>query len=411
MDDLKPGNYDGQPYQRYLKIGWGHATDVADEVATLKAARQTVPAHLRRLAAAFTATKGDLDSFIKALPVDGYLGDALDTSAGRKKLRPLERFCRALIAALTALMKTDTDLTAAQRKNLTRMPRGTRAQRDDAFMHWRDLHFAKTLRDAVNRGVRYRRDGSCPHEVSGRGWAAAEHQGLRHGGERPGGVRGPDPEAGSECEDAMSEPTGTTGYPNARLRLRRTTHAPNAPDTDAALMLWLSGSRFRLRDEAGRSYPAILADVAPGRGLGVAARSIEDQMDAWSEAGRFWPPTEIYADLTADRATVVESGGQPWSIAAQRLAGLADEVFSQALAPDAELVSRTSHLGRPCDEYRFAIVGEEDGVPYRSEVRWWVAGPYLLRREVEDAAGGRRRAMTEVLELVEGVVTDDDLQP
>ena len=140
-------------------------------------------------------------------------------------------------------------------------------------------------------------------------------------------------EAGSECEDAMSEPTGgTTGYPNARLRLRRTTHAPNAPDTDAALMLWLSGSRFRLRDEAGRSYPAILADVAPGRGLGAAARSIEDQMDAWSEAGRFWPPTEIYADLTADRATVVESGGQPWSIAAQRLAGLADQVFSHALA-------------------------------------------------------------------------------
>ena len=117
-------------------------------------------------------------------------------SAGRKKLRPLERFCRALIAALTALMKTDTDLTAAQRKNLTRMPRGTRAQRDDAFMRWRDLHFAKTLRDAVNRGVRYAGMGRAHMQVSGRGWAAAEHQGLRHGGERPGGVRGPDRRSG-----------------------------------------------------------------------------------------------------------------------------------------------------------------------------------------------------------------------
>ena len=155
MIDLKPGNYDGQPYQRYLKIGWGHATDVADEVATLVAAKQTVPAHLRRLAAAFTATRGELDSFIKALPVDGYLGDALDTAAGRRKLRSLERFCRALIGTMTALMKTDTSLTGAERRSLTRMPRGSRAERDTAFMRWRDLHFAKTLRDAVNRGVRY----------------------------------------------------------------------------------------------------------------------------------------------------------------------------------------------------------------------------------------------------------------
>ena len=61
------------------------------------AAKQTVPAHLRRLAAVLTATKGDLDSFIKALPVDGYLGDALDTAAGRRKLPSLERFCRALM--------------------------------------------------------------------------------------------------------------------------------------------------------------------------------------------------------------------------------------------------------------------------------------------------------------------------
>ena len=209
----------------------------------------------------------------------------------------------------------------------------------------------------------------------------------------------------------MSEPAGTTVYPNVRFRLRRTTHAPNAPDTDAVLMLWLSGSRFRLRDEAGRSYPAILADVAPGRGLGQAARSIEDQMDAWSTAARSWPPTEIYADHAMDQATVIESGGQPWSVGARRVAGLADQVFSHALPPEAEPAGWTSRLGRRCEEFRFAIVGEEDGVPYRSEVRWWVSAPYLLRREVADAPSGRRRAMTEVLELDEGIVTENDLMP
>lgn len=155
LADLKPGSYIGDPLQRYLKIGWGHAADVAAEVAALKASKQRVPAHLRRLAGVFTATKAELGTFVTALPVDGFLGDALATRTGRKKLPPLERFCRAFLAAMAAHMKSDTGITAAERRSLAGMPRGTPRQRHQAFLRWRDMHFSHTLRAAVSRGVRY----------------------------------------------------------------------------------------------------------------------------------------------------------------------------------------------------------------------------------------------------------------
>jgi hypothetical protein len=97
------------------------------------------------------------------------------------------------------------------------------------------------------------------------------------------------------------------------------------------------------------------------------------------------------------------------TIDASRLAGLADQVFTHGREEDFEAVGHTTYLGRGCEEYRFSIEGEEDDVPYRSEVRWLVSGPYLMRREIEDAPDGRFGAITEVLERVEGVVTEDDL--
>lgn len=200
-------------------------------------------------------------------------------------------------------------------------------------------------------------------------------------------------------------------FPNVRLRLRRTIRAPGAPDTDTTVVLWLNGSRFRLRDEAGRSYPDLLADITSGRGFGRSARTLEDFMDAWTAADRSRPPTEIYADLATDRATVVESGGPAWPIDAGRLAGLAGQVFTDERELDLEPIGHTRRLGRDCAEYRFAIEGEENGVPYRSEERWLVSSPYLLRRVVDDLPARRLRAVTEVVELLEGVVTEDDVAP
>jgi hypothetical protein len=155
LDDLKAGQYVGQPLQRYLKIAWGYASDVVDEVAQLKQAKSVVPPAHAQLAATYTATKGDLDGFITALPVDGYLGASLDSTAGRRKLPSLARLNRAVVASMTVRMQTDTGITAEERTRLNAMPRGTAAQQGTAFAAWRNLHFSHTTRAAVARGVRY----------------------------------------------------------------------------------------------------------------------------------------------------------------------------------------------------------------------------------------------------------------
>jgi len=155
LADLKAGQYVGQPLQRYLKIAWGYAADVVDEVAQLKQARNPVPPAHARLAATYTATKADLDGFITGLPVDGYLGASLDTAAGRRKLPSLSRLGRAVVASMTVRMQNDTEITADERTRLNAMPRGTDEEKAAAFGTWRNLYFSHATRAAVARGVRY----------------------------------------------------------------------------------------------------------------------------------------------------------------------------------------------------------------------------------------------------------------
>ena len=155
LDELKPGQYVGQPLQRYLKIAWGYAADVADQVATAASAKKPVAADQQGLANAYQSTKADLDGFIKGLPVDGYLGDALDTNNGRKKLPALATLCRAVTAAMLARMKNDAELTAPERQQLDQLPKGSSADQMAAFSKWRNLHFSHAVRDAAARGVRY----------------------------------------------------------------------------------------------------------------------------------------------------------------------------------------------------------------------------------------------------------------
>jgi hypothetical protein len=153
--DLKPGAYFGQPAQRYVKIAWGHAKDVAAEVKILKKQKKPVPAPLEDLAKVYKATKGTLKKFITGLPVDGYLGDALDTRRGKKVLPALHRFCTAFVAAMLARAGTDTDLTGQERTNLAATPQTTDADKKAVFAKWRNLHFSHAVRDAAQRGVRY----------------------------------------------------------------------------------------------------------------------------------------------------------------------------------------------------------------------------------------------------------------
>jgi hypothetical protein len=155
LDGLKAGGYVGKPTQRYLRIAWAHAKDVADEVAQLKAAKKVVPSQQKKLAKAFESTKANLDAFITALPVTGYLGDALDTQEGKAKLPALAKFTKAFIAAMLARIDSDTELTKEERKKLRKMDKDTLGEQSDVLDEWRNLHFMHALADAVARGVRY----------------------------------------------------------------------------------------------------------------------------------------------------------------------------------------------------------------------------------------------------------------
>src|SRR6478609_7978092 len=172
-------------------------------------------------------------------------------------------------------------------------------------------------------------------------------------------------------------------YPNVRLRLRRTSGAPGAPERTAMMERFLDGSRFHLRDETGRSYPDLIADVAEPRGLGRASRTMEDLMDVWSATSRERAPTDVFAD----------------------------QVFTNGRESELPAAGQRRQLDRECTEYRLAIEGEEGGVPYRSDVIWLVSVPYLIRREVRDHPAGQMFAITELVELEEGAVTEEDLSP
>ena len=201
-------------------------------------------------------------------------------------------------------------------------------------------------------------------------------------------------------------------YPNVRLRLRRTSGAPGRPAQESMMTLWLDGTRFHLRDESGRSFGTILADVTAPRGLGQVARTMESFMDAWTPAPE--RPTDMYADLATGRAVVAESDTEPWVTEAARLVGLADQVIADRADERADgesptVLGRQDYLGRNCVEDRYEFDGEEDGVPFRTVVTRLVLAPYVVRREVKDDPAGRLFARTEVLDLAEGVVTDADL--
>lgn len=115
----------------------------------LKKAAEQVPPAFEELGRVHESVKAELNPFIKALPVDGYLGAALDTTAGRKLLGPLLQFCQAFVAAMLERASTDTDLTEKERKDLGSMGTGSQHENEAVFSKWRNLHFSHAVGDAV----------------------------------------------------------------------------------------------------------------------------------------------------------------------------------------------------------------------------------------------------------------------
>lgn len=155
FDPLKAPGYTGQPVQRYLKIAWAHTKDIAAKVAQRRFPWPRPSREIRNLVREYHASQAQLDAFITGLPVDGHLGDALDTVAGRPLVALLRTFCEAFVAAMLARATNDTALTRRERRHLRRMPKTSHTNKEAVFSDWRNFHFARATAAAARRGVRY----------------------------------------------------------------------------------------------------------------------------------------------------------------------------------------------------------------------------------------------------------------
>jgi hypothetical protein len=208
----------------------------------------------------------------------------------------------------------------------------------------------------------------------------------------------------------MSQP----GYPNVHVRLRVAQRAPSIPPRDSELEIWLSGTRFRVRDRNGQMLHDLLGDVTAPRQLGVPARTIEDMMDRDAAARHpdvDPPPTELFGDLSTDDGWVVPSRGQRRAIRASRLAPVAEQVLARDKASGLARTASSTRLGRESTEYRGTVTVVEDGEPHDNDVTRVIAPPYLLLEDIRSSGDAGMSYVREVIALDEGTVTDADLTP
>jgi hypothetical protein len=179
------------------------------------------------------------------------------------------------------------------------------------------------------------------------------------------------------------------------------------------MVIWLRGSAFRVRDESGRPASDLLGDLTEARGFGILPRTMEGFMDAWRLARKppSQVPTELYGDLSSGDGMIREASRPPRPIDAGVIAPVAEQLLADGREVDLEPVDTVTCLGRSCAEYRFDIDGAEGAVPYRSHVRWLVSAPFVLLREIRDSKHDNLFALSEVVALEEGTVTDADLRP
>ena len=190
-------------------------------------------------------------------------------------------------------------------------------------------------------------------------------------------------------------------YPTLRAVLRRTRTAPALPSTEHRLEIRLDGDTFAVVDFDGRTFGEVVAEATDPRGFGWMPRTMEGFMDAASTAlyGPAGAPSSFTGDLATGLGTAIEAGGEPREVPARLLAPIAEQVLVGDAVAGREPVGETEFLSRPCAEYRFALTGQDDGHPYRSDVRLLVWHGLVLLREVRDATVSDLRATAEVTEL------------
>jgi hypothetical protein len=179
--------------------------------------------------------------------------------------------------------------------------------------------------------------------------------------------------------------------------------------------IWMKGTRFRVCDESGRHVAEILGDLSAIRGLGLPARSIEEMMDVWSQSQNIGVTTrgvtELYGDLSTGEGWVLRGEKAPWPILANELAPAAEQILAGGLEKQLQPRGQVTRLGRPCTEYHGFLEGEDEGIPYKSEVTRVVSPPYLLLSIVRNAQNANHSYTREVVSIEEGAAVDQDLTP
>ncbi len=223
-------------------------------------------------------------------------------------------------------------------------------------------------------------------------------------------TRPPPPSPRPARPSLMSQP----GYPNVHVRLRIAQRAPSIPPRDSQLEIWLSGTRFHVRDVTGQMVQDIIGDVTAPRQLGVPARTIEDMMDRHSEAQHpvaHPPPTELFGDLATGEAWVFPSIGERRQLRASKLAPAAEQILARDKASGLQRGATSMRLGRTSTEYRGTVAVTEDGEHYQNDVTRVIAPPYLLFEDTRSAGNSGMSYVREIIALDEGTVTDADLTP
>jgi len=201
-------------------------------------------------------------------------------------------------------------------------------------------------------------------------------------------------------------------YPEVYVRLRLVLTKPALPTQETYMDIWTRGPRFHVRDESGRDIAAILDDVTAARGLGADPHSMEEIMDRWTQSrNAVSRVTDVYGDLETAKGVVQRTGQVPWSMAAEILAPLADQIFARKKNARLELKRQTVLLNRSAVEYHGILRGKDQGVPYKSEVTRIVSPLYLLVERVHDSKNPDHSLIREIVSLQEGKVDDRDLAP
>jgi hypothetical protein len=171
-------------------------------------------------------------------------------------------------------------------------------------------------------------------------------------------------------------PAADGHFPNARVRLRVSQHLPSWRLRVDELELWITDTRFRVRDKGGRNpFELITAfhmrhHLAVPRGLGGIRAEGRD----WDGA------TDYYGDVAT---------GVGW--------------FYPYRAPRIE---------KPAAELAGTeLVTSNVAAPSRNQVTRVVDPPYVLFEDIHNLDVAEYHARREVLAITEGIVTDADVTP